>query len=149
MGIYVEFSIKEDTRRQRGVEPDPRTFKSDLQQIMPQGVKGLSLLSNGTNKINLIHLFVNFLKKYGKNVPIIINDRGHTCRIQNGASLLQLFSCKHEDADSRIALHASKSSRNVAIVAKDTNFLMLLIYSYYTCGISKEWVLKYDTRYNM
>ena len=40
IGTYVEFSIKEDTRRQRGVEPDPRTFKRDLQQIIPQGFKG-------------------------------------------------------------------------------------------------------------
>ena len=145
IGTYVEFSIKEDTRRQRGVEPDPRTFKRDLQQIIPQGFKGLSLLSNGTNKTNLIHLFVNFLKKYEKDVPIIVNDGEHKCSIQNGASLVLLFSCNHEDVDSRTALHASKSSRNVAIVAEDTNFLMLLIYSYSTCGISKEWVLKYDT----
>ena len=29
MGTYVEFSVKEDTRRQHGGEPDPRTFKSD------------------------------------------------------------------------------------------------------------------------
>ena len=83
IGTYVEFSIKEDTRRQRGVEPGPRTFKSDLQQIIPHSFKGLSLLSNGTNKTNLIHLFVNFLKKYEKDVLIIINDGEHKCSIQN------------------------------------------------------------------
>ena len=38
----------------------------------------------------------------------------------------------------------SKSSVNVVIAAKDTDFLMLLIYSYSTCEISKEWVLKYE-----
>ena len=111
---------------------------------MPQGDKWLSLLSNGENKTDLIPLSVNFHGKYEKNVPIIINDGEHTWRIEDEVSLLQLFSCNHED-DSRIKLHASKSSGNVVIVAKDTNFLMFLIYSYSTCGISKEWVLKYET----
>ena len=44
-----------------------------------------------------------------------------------------------------MAPHASKSSRDVVIVAKDTDVLMLLIYSYSMCVISKERVLKYDT----
>ena len=44
-----------------------------------------------------------------------------------------------------MAPHASKSSGNVVIVAKDTDVLILLIYSYSTCVISKERVLKYDT----
>ena len=39
---------------------------------MPQRDKWL--LSNGQNKTGLIHLFVNFLKKYKRKVPIIIND---------------------------------------------------------------------------
>ena len=64
---------------------------SDLQQIMSQGDKWLSLLSNGKNKADLIYLFVNFLKKYEKNVPIIINDREHTWRIEDGVCPLQLF----------------------------------------------------------
>ena len=51
---------------------------------------------------------MNFLKKYEKDVPIIINDGEHKCSIQNRASLVLLFSCNHEDADSRIALHASE-----------------------------------------
>ena len=136
MDTYVEFSVKEGTRRQRGGEHSPRTFIKDLKQIMPQGDKWLSLLSNGENETDLIHLFVNFLKKYKKNVPTIINDGKHTWRIEGGVSPLKLFSCNHEEADSRIALLASTSSGNVVIVAKDTDFLMLLIYSYSTCGIS-------------
>ena len=66
------------------------------------------------------------------------DDGKYTWRIEDGASPLQLFSCNHEEADSRIALHPSKSSENVVIVDKDTDFLMLLIYSYSSCGISKE-----------
>ena len=95
-------------------------------------------LSNGKSKTDLIHLFVTFLKKHEKNVLIIVNDGVHTWRSEDGVSILQPFSCSHEKADSRIAIHASKSSVNVVIVAQDTGLLMLLIYSYSTSGISKE-----------
>ena len=145
MDTYVEFSVKEVTRRKRGGELRPRTVISALQQKMPQGDKWLSLLSNGESKTDLFHLFVNFLKIYEKNVPIVINVGEYTWRIEDGVSPLYLFYCNNEEADSRIVLHASKCSGNVVIVAKDTDILMLLIYSYSTCEISKEWVLKYDT----
>ena len=109
---------------------------------MPQGHKWLIPLSNGENKTDLIHLLVNFLKKHEKNVPININDGEYTWRFEDEVSL---FSYSHEEANSRIALHSSKSSGNVVIAAKDRDFLTLFIYSYSTCGISKEWALKYDT----
>ena len=73
---------------------------------MSQGDKWLSLLSNGEKKTDLIHLFVNFLKKYKLKynyVPIIINDGDHTWRIEDGVSALKLFFSNHEEADSRIA----------------------------------------------
>ena len=91
MDTYVEFSVKEGTKQQRGGEPDTRTFISDLQQIIPQGDKWLSLLSNGEKKTDLVHLFVNFLKKYKlkyNHVPLIINDAENTWRIEDGVSPL-------------------------------------------------------------
>ena len=92
MDTYVEFSVKEGTKQQRGGEPDTRTFISDLQQIIPQGDKWLSLLSNGEKKTDLVHLFVNFLKKYKlkyNHIPLIINDAENTWRIEDGVSPLQ------------------------------------------------------------
>ena len=88
---------------------------------------------------------MNFLKIYEKNVPIFINVGEYTWRIEDGVSPLHLFSCNHGEADSRIAPHASKSSGNVVVSAKDTDVLIPLIYSYSTYVISKERVLKYDT----
>ena len=88
---------------------------------------------------------MNFLKIYEKKVPIVINVGEYTWKIKDGVSPLHLFSWYHEEADIRIALHASKSSGNIVIVAKDSDVLILLIYSYSTCAISKEWVLNYDT----
>ena len=88
---------------------------------------------------------MNFLKIYEKNVPIVINVGEYTWRIEDGVSPLHLFSCNHGEADSRIAPHASKSSGNFIVVAKDTDVLIPLIHSYSTYVISKERVLKYDT----
>ena len=65
-------------------------------------------------------------------------------RTGDEVSPLQLLSCNHGEADSSIALYTSKSSGNVAIEAKDTDILMLLINSYSTNVISKECVLKCD-----
>ena len=55
-------------------------------------------------------------------------------RIEDGVSSLQLLSCNLE-ADSRIVIHGSKSRANVLVVLKDTDNLVLLIYSHSTYGI--------------
>lgn len=84
---------------------------------------------------------VCFPKNIWKNVAVINNDGEHTKKIDDRVSL-QLFSCNRE-ADSKIALQASKFRANVMVVLKDTDVLMPLIYSHSTCAISKECVLKY------
>ena len=58
-------------------------------------------------------------------------------------TFLQLFSCNHE-ADSKIALRASKYRGNVEVVLKETDILILLTYSHSTSAISKEPVVQYD-----
>ena len=61
--------------------------------------------------------FLKNMKKYS----IINNDEDHTGKIEDGVSSLQLLSCYNE-ADSRIALHTSKSRANVVVVLKDRHF---------------------------
>ena len=76
------------------------------------------------------------MKKYS----IINNDEDHTGKIEDGVSSLQLLSCYNE-ADSRIALHTSKSRANVVVVLKDRHFeawLVILRAQY------QKNVLKYD-----
>ena len=100
----------------------------------------MRLLSEWESKTDTIHQFV-FLKTYEKNVAVINNDGEHTKKIDDRVSL-QLFSCSYE-ADNKIALQASKFRVNVMVVLKDTDILMLLVYSHSMCAISKECVLKY------
>ena len=103
------------------------------------------LLSNDERKQILSTCMLLSTQKMKKNVPIVINDGKHTWRIEDGVFPLQLLSYNHEEADKRTAPDLSISSRNIAIVAKDTDILMFLIYSYSMCAISNVWVLKYDT----
>ena len=40
------------------------------------------------------------------------------------------FQCNHEEAETRMILHASLSNNNVVIVANDTNVLVLMVNSF-------------------
>ena len=83
----------------------------------PQSGKWLRLLSNGENKTDPNQLFA-FPRKICKNVRLISNDGKHMRKIENGVYSLQLFFFAQE-ADIRIALHASKYRANVEVVLKD------------------------------
>ena len=76
-----------------------------------------------------------FLSTYlfsSKNMvsPIINNDEGHTRKIEDGVSSLQLFFFNRK-ADSKIELHAFKSRGNVVVVLKEIQafwcFLLIVI----------------------
>ena len=60
-------------------------------------------------------------KNMKKNIPLINNDGEHAREFEDGGSSLQLFSC-NDKADSRIALHNSKSRANVMVVLKNNHF---------------------------
>ena len=46
-------------------------------------------------RLIFIHLFANFLKKYEKDVPKIINDEEHIWRIEDGVFPLQMLVGSH------------------------------------------------------
>ena len=62
MDTYLEKSIKEGTRRQRGGQPGPRTQLTSAKQKMPQGENWIKYLNNIENKNNLVSFFVEYLK---------------------------------------------------------------------------------------
>ena len=57
-------------------------------------------------------------------------------KIKDGTSLLELISYNYKP-DSRIAIQTSQSRANVVVVLKDTNILILLVYSHSVCAVSK------------
>ena len=53
-----------------------------------------------------------------------------------------LFTCNHNEADTRIVLHASRSIKPVIITATDTDVLVLLTHTYPQCNNAKQWLTK-------
>ena len=114
---------------------------------MPQGDKRHSLLTVNENKTDLIHCFVEYLKikplaYFDLNIPITITEGENTIRIEKaGWSYLDI--CNHEEADSRIPLHAAASNTDCMIVSNDTDVFLLLINAFYKCKSQKTWCMKY------
>ena len=55
-----------------------------------------------------------------------------------------LFDCHHEEADSRLILHALYSKNDVVVVSKDTDVLILLIWADIKHNITKKWYMNYE-----
>ena len=58
-------------------------------------------------------------------------------------TVVKVFECNHEEADTRIPMHAALCSEDV-VVAKDTDIIVLLAYAYEKCSSVKQWLMKYD-----
>ena len=52
------------------------------------------------------------------------------------------FTCNHHKADTRIVLHASRSTKSVIISAIDAGLLVLLTHAYPQCNNAKQWAMK-------
>ena len=55
-----------------------------------------------------------------------------------------IFKSNHEEADTRIILHALQEDTKVVVVSKDTDVLILLVYAYAKYKPTKEWYMKID-----
>ena len=53
-----------------------------------------------------------------------------------------LFTCIYHEADTRIVLHASKSTKPVIITATDTDVLVLLSHAYPQFNNAEQWLMK-------
>ena len=55
-----------------------------------------------------------------------------------------LFTSNQEQADTRMALHCSKSSKPVLVKAKDTDILILMMYAFVLTSPPYDWYLQID-----
>ena len=55
-----------------------------------------------------------------------------------------MFSCNHEEADYRMILHALICEKNSAIVAKDTDVLILLVWAYDHFNVKYKWFFSHE-----
>ena len=143
---YREQSAKQGTRRDRG-ETGARTKLEGFDQHMPKGIKWNEFLQNQGNKEELIRLIAqHMISEEARGTikqPFIVTEGNNTYRVgRNGCELI--YRCNHEEADTRLVLHASLEAADVVIVSKDTDVLIVLIWAYSKLSVCKTWLFKYD-----
>ncbi|MAG85790.1 MAG: hypothetical protein CMB97_00015 [Flavobacteriaceae bacterium] len=143
---YQQKSVKAGTRRDRG-EAGLASKLEGFEQHMPKGLKWNEFLKNQGNKTELIKLITEYIiteeARSKLTQPFIVTNGCETLKVQhNGFELM--YRCNHEEADTRLALHASLEESDVVIVSKDTDVLVLLVWTYSMCSPGKKWLFKYD-----
>ena len=114
---------------------------------MSQGNSWQNLLKNGENKSDLIRKYVEYLKlenlRKDFTTPVIVIEKEKTWKITKDKIDLR-FNCNHEEADSRMVLHASIEDVDCVIQSKDTDVLVLMIYTFNHYSPSKDWYMNYE-----
>ena len=92
-----------------------------------------------------ITLFTAYLKANGSdncNIPLVFTNRDEAWMI-TANNERQFDDCNHEEADTKILVHALREDTNVVVVARDTDVLILMVFAYALKNVAKEWYMKY------
>ena len=81
------------------------------------------------------------LKSLTVRIPITVNNGKSTWRIHE-VELIHIFECNHEEAGTRMVLHAYLTPENVVAAASDTDVLGLMIYAYLHSSIISKWTFR-------
>ena len=129
---YSVGSIKNMTRQKRLA-----SFKFNItvfEKNMPQGNTWQELLNASKYK----DLFIEMIKQYvlqfssgilPRSIPFIMTSRKKENFILPTRNQV-ISPCNHEEADTRLVLHASKENSDVVAVCKDTDVLILNNWAY-------------------
>ena len=67
-----------------------------------------------------------------------VTAKSKTYRV-TATAIEKLFDCNHEEADSRLVLHATIEDSDVVVVAKNTtDILVLMVWAYAKCIIKNK-----------
>ena len=76
-------------------------------------------------------------------IPLIITCREEAWEISK-SKVEVLPRCNHEEADTRMILHANSKDTPVVVVAKDTDVFVLLVHAMQKCKPTNEWFMFID-----
>ena len=142
---YRQLSAKNGTRISRGEESRKVHF-TGMEQNMLQGKEWMDIFHNISNKQDLISLFTSYLKNesidLSQNMPVFFTNKDETWRVSQNA-LSRLPDCNHEEADTKMLVHALREDTDVVIVARDTDVLILMVYVYAKHHVKRNWYMKY------
>ena len=143
---YRKESVKSGTRLRRG-EESSRIHIQGYDQKMLQGNAWNSVFNNIENKTELVELAANFFQteegRKSLSVPLIFTCGENTLELTKTTSN-EIFKCNHEEADTRLILHASLQDTDVVVVAKDTDVFVLMVYAYNKLQPCSKWYMKID-----
>ena len=142
--IYRSVSAKNGTRGNRG-EESRRVTLTGIEQNMLSGKEWLEFFHNIENKEDLISLFATYLKSedwVSQTTPVYFTRKAETWEHHHQTSR-RIGDCNHEEADTRMLIHALRENTNVVIVARDTDVLMIMIYIYALKEVTAVWYMKY------
>ena len=109
-----------------------------IDQRMLTGTKWDEFLHNKENKTDLISLLFRYDQdtRGRDSLPctLLINDDNKTIRVSSRGTAF-LGHCNHEEAGTRLILHALQSQSDVVVVCKDTDVVILMVWAYHKFNI--------------
>ena len=113
---------------------------------MPRSEDWTRALSNSDTKRSLLSTFCRHVLsgEAPLDFPTIINDVDTTWMIDPSSNdVTELFSCNHEEADTRMIYHASLQEGPVVISANDSDVFILAAYA---CALdeTRQWYFHYQ-----
>ena len=143
---YRRNSVKSGTRSNRG-ESLKRVHIEGFDQKMVQGNDWLSFFNHIENKSALVKAASRFFRqaeiRSAFKTEMIFAEEEKTWRITKH-EVSEIFQCSHEEADTRMVLHACLQDINVVVVSKDTDVLILFVYAFSVVQPEKDWYMKID-----
>ena len=91
----------------------------------------------------LVEHYKNTSVQRNLQYPLIVTQEEHTWRITKD-DVVELVSCNHIEADTRLILEASKSYFPVVINATDTDILVLMAYACAKKNIEQNWLMQIE-----
>ena len=76
-------------------------------------------------------------------IPFVVTEGEKTWQM-SAKEVVRLDDCNHIEADTRVVLYASQSSKPVVTCGTDTDILILLTYAYWKIKPNEEWFMKID-----
>ena len=136
--IYKDDSLKLQTRENRGAgirtvvrenTPTPKDFKS--------------FMRNNSNKTELFGMFATTLAGFQGNTQVVASLNNHVLTNTESFNASQVSHCNHEEADTRVILHAfdgAKGMKKIKIVTVDTDVVVIALYHFFSLSIEEFWI---------
>ena len=137
---YIEGSLKAKTRNKRG--------KGIRRRVMPDSkIPGnwAAFLRIDKNKEELFHFLADQLGTVGVQHGQVVSTKGNAVvcnRETDDTSSLSL--CNHEEADTRLLLHAADAAKNglkkIMLRTVDTDVVVIAVSTFQDLGLSELWI---------